>query len=67
MLVFLVATFCSQIACVPYNIHYPGLSMAQCAIHGQIIALDWQQNNLSDEWVLQSYRCNVGNLQERRA
>lgn len=67
MLVFLIATFCTHGVCEERTINYPDLNMMQCAVHGQLIALEWQKSNMPNFWQLKSYTCSAGSSHERKA
>jgi hypothetical protein len=63
MLVTLVAVLCNGQLCLEKVVttsEQSGITMAACAVNGQIGVADWLAKGRYHEWKLQRYKCVMG-------
>ena len=69
MLVTLVALICNASLCmekVVTDSNQSGITMADCAMHGQIGIADWLAHGSYRDWRVERYKCVAGKYEPKR-
>ena len=69
MLVTLVALICNASLCmekVVTDSNISGITMASCAMNGQIGIADWLAHGPYRDWRLERYKCVAGHYEPKR-